>query len=130
MLLEKQSFAGKNQTSKVSDNEMAKKEKLKISNIDFIGLDFSEKKRSRGPPPGLVPLSDPFADTDHIEVELILGDSSKFGADKQLETIKEEDDLGLYKPKVSTWGVFPRPNDFSKTVKPFSSTVKLFLYCP
>lgn len=113
----------------VSDNKM-EKEKLKISNIDFIGLDFSEKKRSRGPPPGLVPISDPFADNNNIEVELILGDSSKLGDDMRPETIKEEDGLDLYKPKVSTWGVFPRPNDISKTVRPFSSAFKLLLYCP
>lgn len=65
-----------------SDKEMEKKEKLKILNIDFIGLDFSEKKRSRGPPPALVPISDLFADKDRIEVELILGDRSNFGAEK------------------------------------------------
>ncbi|KAF8398299.1 hypothetical protein HHK36_017226 [Tetracentron sinense] len=93
-----------------------KKEEPKISGIDFIGLDFSDKKMSRRLPAGLVPFVDPFPEGDLPEVELIVGDNSKFGAPTPLELEPtEEDNSDFYKPKVSTWGVFPRPGNISKT---------------
>lgn len=94
-----------------------KKEQLTISSIDFVGLNFSDKKTGRGLPAGLVPVSDPFPEGDLPEVELIVGDASKFGdASSSNPKPTKDDNLDLYKPKVSTWGVFPRPNNISKTV--------------
>ncbi|KAJ0978863.1 hypothetical protein J5N97_014337 [Dioscorea zingiberensis] len=52
------------------------------------------------------------------DFEFIVGDASKFqGTTLQKLNIeeKEEDMSNLYKPKVSTWGVFPRPGNISKT---------------
>ncbi|KAM7476802.1 hypothetical protein LguiB_024045 [Lonicera macranthoides] len=94
-----------------------RKDDPKISSIDFIGLDFADKKQSRGLPPGLVPIADPYAGGDLPEVEIIVGDASKFGDRKALKpkTNIEEENSDIYKPKVSTWGVFPRPRDISKT---------------
>ncbi|CAJ1933582.1 unnamed protein product [Sphenostylis stenocarpa] len=105
--------SGKN----VMDNTVGKKGgELSVSRMDFVGLDFSDKKMTRGLPPGLVPISDPFFDDDLPEVELIVGDTSKFddATAPKLEQTKE-DEAELYKPKVSTWGVFPRPANISKT---------------
>ncbi|KAK3223816.1 hypothetical protein Dsin_010841 [Dipteronia sinensis] len=94
-----------------------KKEKLRISNIDFIGLNFADKKTGRGVPAGLVPLSDPFPEGDSPDVEIIVGDTSKFEEATVLkpEPTQQEDKSEFYKPKVSTWGVFPRPENISKT---------------
>ncbi|MED6111147.1 hypothetical protein PIB30_049792 [Stylosanthes scabra] len=100
----------------VVDNGGGKKGELSVSRIDFVGLDFADKKNTRGLPAGLVPISDSFSDSDFSEVELIVGDTSKFDAEtdsKPDQAIQEDSEL--YKPKVSTWGVFPRPNDISKT---------------
>lgn len=95
----------------------ASKEELTISSIDFVGLEFSDKRKSRGLPAGLVPMIDTFPEGDLPEVEILIGDSTKFGdaaaASKPMPT--KEDDADLYKPKVSTWGLFPRPNNISKT---------------
>lgn len=55
-----------------------KKKELRVSSIDFVGLEFSEKKRSRGLPPGLVPTVDPFAGGNLPDVEILIGDTSKF----------------------------------------------------
>lgn len=79
-----------------------------------MGLGFADKKSGRGLPAGLIPLSDPFPGGKLPEVEIIVGDTSKFG-DKSAPQVKDND-VDLYKPKVSTWGVFPRPNNISKTV--------------
>uniref|UniRef100_K7LSX3 Uncharacterized protein n=1 Tax=Glycine max TaxID=3847 RepID=K7LSX3_SOYBN len=50
-------------------------------------------------------------------VELIVGDTSKFddATTPEPEQTNKEDEAELYKPKVSTWGVFPRPGNISKT---------------
>ncbi|XP_020086320.1 uncharacterized protein LOC109708854 isoform X3 [Ananas comosus] len=110
------------QTSSISadgrvDKKVSKKEESKISKIDFLGLEFSEKKRYRGAPPGLAPIVDPFTDGDVREVEIIVGDSTKFEntAPSKVTDSEKDDNTGLYKPKVSTWGVFPRPGNISKT---------------
>ncbi|KAL2461155.1 hypothetical protein Adt_44575 [Abeliophyllum distichum] len=102
---------------KQSKNNASKKEELTISSIDFVGLEFSDKRKSRGLPAGLVPMTDNFPEGELPEVEILIGDSSNFGdaaaASKPMPT--KEDDADLYKPKVSTWGLFPRPNNISKT---------------
>ncbi|XP_042517543.1 uncharacterized protein LOC122091593 [Macadamia integrifolia] len=98
------------------DKRVSKKEEPVISSIDFMGLGFSDQKKSKGLPAGLVPLVDPFADGDLPEVELIVGDSSNFEAPTPSNPeLKKEDDFDLYKPRVSTWGVFPRPGNISET---------------
>ncbi|PIA53485.1 hypothetical protein AQUCO_00900228v1 [Aquilegia coerulea] len=86
----------------------------KVSSIDFVGLNFSDKKKSRGLPAGLVPMQNNFSDKVLSEVEMIIGDTSKFGTATPPDLNKQEES-DLYKPKVSTWGVFPRPNNISKT---------------
>ncbi|KAL2478378.1 uncharacterized protein Fot_47392 [Forsythia ovata] len=102
---------------KQSKKNASKKEELTISSIDFVGLEFSDKRKSRGLPAGLVPMTDTFPEGELPEVEILIGDSSNFGdaaaASKPMPT--KEDDADLYKPKVSTWGLFPRPNNISKT---------------
>ncbi|XP_027114070.1 uncharacterized protein [Coffea arabica] len=92
-----------------------KKEELKISSIDFVGLDFSEKKSTRALPAGLVPAVDAFPEEDLPEVEILIGDASKFGAGAAAPQPIQEEDVDVYKPQVSTWGVFPRPSNISKT---------------
>ncbi|XP_019159251.1 PREDICTED: uncharacterized protein LOC109155969 isoform X2 [Ipomoea nil] len=94
----------------------SKKEEFTVSSIDFMGLNFSDKKDGKRLPAGLVPLSDPFPEDDLPEVEIIVGDTSKFGdaASTKPKPVLEEE-MDVYKPKVSTWGVFPRPSNISKT---------------
>ncbi|WMV10614.1 hypothetical protein MTR67_003999 [Solanum verrucosum] len=108
---------GKSDIDALPKESVRKKEKLSISSIDFVGLGFSDNKKSRGLPAGLVPIVDLFPGGDLPDVEILVGDTSKF---VDTETSKsnriQEDDMDTYKPKVSTWGVFPRPNDISKTV--------------
>ncbi|KAK3018116.1 hypothetical protein RJ639_003487, partial [Escallonia herrerae] len=97
------------------EKNVSKKEGPTVSSIDFIGLNFSDKKQGRELPAGLVPVSDPFPEGDLPEVEIIVGDASKFkDAAASKPNTAREDDSDLYKPKVSTWGVFPRPADISK----------------
>ncbi|XP_049931647.1 uncharacterized protein LOC116246308 isoform X2 [Nymphaea colorata] len=87
-----------------------------ISRLDFLGLDFADKKSGRGLPAGLVPVDDPFPSGELPEVEIIVGDQSKFGIPTGSEPpAKEDENADLYKPKVSTWGVFPRPSNISET---------------
>lgn len=103
----------------LEEKSTSKKNNLKVSRIDFLGLDFVEKKTYRGMPPGLASTVEPLVDGDFPEVELIVGDPSKFETARPLETVNQEendDNKVLYKPKVSTWGVFPRPNNISKMV--------------
>ncbi|CAA7052083.1 unnamed protein product [Microthlaspi erraticum] len=89
-----------------------KKKELKVSSIDFVGLGFADKKSTRGLPPGLVPVVD-YGDLP--EVEFIVGDKTRFAeTEKKLEQEGNENS-DVYKPKVSTWGVFPRPSNISKT---------------
>ncbi|XVE69516.1 hypothetical protein DITRI_Ditri09bG0158300 [Diplodiscus trichospermus] len=107
---------GTSEQRKRVEKKVEKKEKLSISSIDFVGLDFADKKKSRGLPPGLVPVSDPFPEGDLPDVEIIVGDTSKFGEATTSEPKQNtEDNSDIYRPKVSTWGVFPRPGNISKT---------------
>lgn len=95
------------------------KEELKISSVDFLGLDFSEKKNYKGRRPGLAPVAEPLFNVDFPEVEIIVGDASKVQrtTPQKLNIGEEKEDTSnIYKPKVSTWGVFPRPGNISKTV--------------
>lgn len=114
-------LTGKNggKIGKVNSEEKTDKEQqLVVSSIDFVGLDFADKKRTRGLPPGLIPVSDPFPEGDVPEVEIILGDTTKFDdvtATEPAVAPPQEDNSDLYKPKVSSWGVFPRPNNISET---------------
>jgi hypothetical protein len=82
-----------------------------MSDIDFAGLGFADKKSS-GTPAG---LSQGFTvPTGALpEVEILTREGAQ-GKQPQTTTASEETDL--YKPRVSTWGVFPRPADISKTV--------------
>ncbi|KAG5028479.1 hypothetical protein JHK87_011993 [Glycine soja] len=74
-------------------------------------------KTTRELPPGLVPISEPYFDGELHEVELIIVDTSKFDDATTLESkqTNKEDESELYKPKVSTWGVFRRLGNISKT---------------
>lgn len=103
-----ENFGNAKRTKKKEDN-------LKVSSIDFVGLSFSDKKSSRELPAGLVPVVDPFLDGEFPEVEIIVGDTSKFKDATASTAVGENPDL--YKPKVSTWGVFPRPSNISKAVR-------------
>ncbi|VVB02645.1 unnamed protein product [Arabis nemorensis] len=109
----KQSFV--RSSSKVDEDNDGKKKGLKVSSIDFVGLGFADKKSTRGLPPGLVPVVDYFPGGDLPEVEFIVGDKTRF-AEKEKELEQEgNENSDVYKPKVSTWGVFPRPSNISKT---------------
>ncbi|KAJ4711520.1 Cytochrome C oxidase subunit [Melia azedarach] len=99
-----------------AEKKVDKKEELKISSIDFMGLNFADKKEGRGLPAGLVPVSDPFPEGENPEVEIIVGDTSNFGDSTASKPEPSQgDNSDFYKPKVSTWGVFPRPVNISKT---------------
>ncbi|KAM3265508.1 putative protein isoform X1 [Capsicum annuum] len=107
---------GKSDRNALPKESGRKKEKLTISSIDFVGLGFSDNKKSRGLPAGLVPIVDPFSGGALPDVEILVGDTSKFADTETSKSNRiQEDDMNTYKPKVSTWGVFPRPNDISKT---------------
>ncbi|XP_006654339.3 zinc finger CCCH domain-containing protein 18 isoform X1 [Oryza brachyantha] len=69
-----------------------KKEEYEYDETDFLGLDFFEKKSYKGPPPGLAPAADPFPDEDFPEVEIIIGDPSKFGKTRRSTEIQPADD--------------------------------------
>ncbi|ONI20700.1 hypothetical protein PRUPE_2G029800 [Prunus persica] len=92
-----------------------KKGKLSVSSIDFVGLGFADKKEGRGLPAGLVPIADYFPEGNSPDVEIIVGDARNFDAVARKPEQTQGDNSDLYKPKVSSWGVFPRPNDISKT---------------
>ncbi|VFQ84225.1 unnamed protein product [Cuscuta campestris] len=71
-------------------------------------------KEGKQVPSGLVPMPNPFPDGKFPEVEILVGDSSKFGNATEPKPV-QDDGMDVYKPKVSTWGVFPRPNNISKS---------------
>ncbi|GFP92440.1 hypothetical protein PHJA_001388200 [Phtheirospermum japonicum] len=109
-------FLGNNQSIK---NPVKNKGELSVSSIDFMGLGFSDKRIGRGLPAGLVPQSDPFPEGELPEVEILVGDMVTSRLDDVLTASNkipvDENDTDVYKPKVSTWGVFPRPSNISKT---------------
>ncbi|KAJ0262316.1 Cytochrome C oxidase subunit [Hirschfeldia incana] len=103
-------------SNKVDEENDGKKKELKVSSIDFVGLGFADKKNTRGLPPGLVPVEDYFPGGDLPEVEFIVGDKTRFDkTQKKLDQQEGDENSGVYKPKVSTWGVFPRPSNISET---------------
>jgi hypothetical protein len=53
-------FLGLERGNGVVEKKVNKKKELSVSNIDFIGLEFADKKSSRGLPPGLAPIEDLF----------------------------------------------------------------------
>nr|XP_043624978.1 uncharacterized protein LOC122596463 [Erigeron canadensis] len=109
-------YTGNEQMDEDVEEKTDKKAEPKISAINFVGLGFADKKEGRGLPAGLIPVSDPFPTGNLPDVEIIVGDTSRFGNENASESnTTTEDDSELYKPKVSTWGVFPRPNNISKT---------------
>lgn len=107
----------RNSKAEAVENKTNKKEALKVSSTDFLGFGFSDKKRYRGPPPGLMQSVEPFFQGDAPDVEFIVGDTSKFDVTtpSEISSDRVDDEVDLYKPKVSTWGVFPRPSNISKT---------------
>jgi hypothetical protein len=125
-----------------------------FDDTDFLGLDFFEKKHYQGLPPGLSGAVDPFSNEDFPEVEIVIGDPSKFGKSRrstenqpavedseseeassstsgeQNDNIKaegtppstvlrpeEDENSESYKPRVTSWGMFPRPQNISKAVR-------------
>ncbi|XP_057499815.1 uncharacterized protein LOC130784002 isoform X2 [Actinidia eriantha] len=96
---------GMNSRNLLFEKMAAKEEELKISSVDFMGVDFVNKKGGRGLQAGTVPVADPFPEGYVREVEILIGDASKFGnamVSKPKST--EEDSPDMYKPKVSSWG--------------------------
>ena len=83
--------------------------KTGISSSDFIGLDFSEKKfSSKGSKPAGLAVGLDAPPPDSLpEIEIITRDGNN---------AQQSDSDNLYKPKVSTWGVFERPANISQTV--------------
>ncbi|CAN6333271.1 unnamed protein product, partial [Urochloa humidicola] len=74
------------------DVTFGKKGEYEFDETDFLGLDFFEKKRYKGPPPGLAPSFDPLTDDDFPEVEIIIGDSSRFDKSRRSTEIQPVDD--------------------------------------
>ncbi|CAL5417290.1 unnamed protein product [Camellia sinensis] len=61
-------------------------------------------------------MADSFPERDLRDVEILVGDTSNLGnATVSKPSSTEEDKSDIYKPKISTWGVFPRPINISKT---------------
>eukprot|EP00252_Welwitschia_mirabilis_P005150 TRINITY_DN1558_c0_g1_i4.p1 TRINITY_DN1558_c0_g1~~TRINITY_DN1558_c0_g1_i4.p1 ORF type:complete len:409 (-),score=95.24 TRINITY_DN1558_c0_g1_i4:415-1641(-) len=83
-----------------------------ISQVDFVGYNFSEKKSRRQIPVGPNGTSDFSTSGPLPEVQHIVGDATKLGAKPPAENSVQSD---LYTPRVSTWGVYPRPENISKT---------------
>ncbi|XP_062083042.1 uncharacterized protein LOC133789280 isoform X2 [Humulus lupulus] len=106
---------GANSSTGTVEKKAGEKGKLSVSSLDFVGLNFADKKTGRGLPAGLAPMSDPFPEGDIPEVEFIVGDSSKFTDANSSNPKAQGDKSDVYKPKVSSWGVFPRPSNISKT---------------
>ncbi|XP_044487733.1 uncharacterized protein LOC123212670 isoform X2 [Mangifera indica] len=105
-----------NMPNEIVEKRVSKEGELRVSSIDFMGLNFADKKEGRALPAGLVPVSDPLPEGDIPEVEIIVGDASKFGETTVSKTeLIQQDNSDLYKPRVSTWGVFPRPGNISNT---------------
>ena len=69
-----------------------KKGEYEFDETDFLGLDFFEKKRYKGRPPGLAPAFEPLKDDDFPEVEIIIGDPSKFKKSQPSTEIQPVDD--------------------------------------
>lgn len=82
-----------------------------VSTLDFVGLGFADKKSTTSPPAG---LAESFAAPSGPlpEVEMLTRDANP---DAMVEG------ADVYRPRVTTWGMFPRPADISKAVSLLSS---------
>lgn len=80
-----------------------------------MGLDFFEKKRSRGLPPGLAPAFEPLRDDDFPEVEIIVGDPSKFEKSPRPTEIQPVDDTESEETSQSST---TKPNESDKVAPP------------
>ncbi|RLM98264.1 atherin [Panicum miliaceum] len=74
------------------DVTFGKKGEYEFDETDFLGLDFFEKKRYKGPPPGMAPAFEPSKDDDFPEVEIIIGDPSRFKKSQPSTEIQPVDD--------------------------------------
>ncbi|PKI64698.1 hypothetical protein CRG98_014914 [Punica granatum] len=84
----------------VKVEKASNKDQLVVSSVDFVGLDFGDKKRTRRLPPGLLPVAETFSDQDIKEVEIIVGDTSKFEDSTATKPASvKEDNSEVYKPK-------------------------------
>ncbi|KAJ1262666.1 hypothetical protein BS78_09G126700 [Paspalum vaginatum] len=96
-----------------------KKAEYEFDETDFLGLDFFETKRYKGPPPGLAPAFEPLSDDNFPEVEIIVGDPSKFGKSRQSTEIQPVSDRESGETSKST----SEPNEADKIGKAPPSTV-------
>ena len=87
---------------------------------DFLGLGFFEKKRSKGLPPGLAPAFEPLRDDDFPEVEIIVGDPSKFEKSPRPTEIQPVDDTESEETSQSST---TKPNESDK-VEPASTVLE------
>ncbi|KAG0517879.1 hypothetical protein BDA96_09G127000 [Sorghum bicolor] len=92
-----------------------KKGAYEFDETDFLGLDFFEKKRSRGLPPGLAPAFEPLRDDDFPEVEIIVGDPSKFEKSPRPTEIQPVDDTESEETSQSS---ITKPNESDKVAPP------------
>lgn len=91
-----------------------KKGGYEFDETDFLGLDFFEKKRSKGLPPGLAPAFETLRDDDFPEVEIIVGDPSKFEKSPRTTEIQPVDDGESEETSQST----TKPNESDKEAPP------------
>ncbi|XP_020397998.1 protein ENL isoform X3 [Zea mays] len=88
---------------------------------DFLGLDFFEKKRSKGLPPGLAPAFEPLRDDDFPEVDIIVGDPSKFDKSPRRTEIQPVDNGESGEASQST----TKPNEADKAgIAPPSTVIE------
>ncbi|KAK3223846.1 hypothetical protein Dsin_010871 [Dipteronia sinensis] len=102
----------------VQASTMASMEKTKEYNNNNKGTVETGTSSGRGVPAGLVPLSDPFPEGDSPDVEIIVGDTSKFEEATVLkpEPTQQEDKSEFYKPKFGG-GRTIRPGDVIETAE-------------
>jgi hypothetical protein len=101
-------------------NVSNKKRDYEYDETDFLGLDFFEKKSYKGAPPGLAPVFEPSSDEDFPEVEIIVGDPSKFGKSRPSTETQPVDDSESEKSVRATTS---EPNEDVKLEKAPPSTV-------
>ncbi|TVU19176.1 hypothetical protein EJB05_35313, partial [Eragrostis curvula] len=87
---------------------------------DFLGLDFFEKKRYSGAPPGLAPIFEPSSNEDIPEVEIIIGDPSRFEKSRRSTETQPVGDTESEKPSRPTTS---EPNEDDKVEQAPPSTV-------
>lgn len=90
-----------------------KKAEYEFDETDFLGLDFFDKKRYKGPPPGLTPVFEPSSDDNFPEVEIIIGDPSKFVKSSRSTEFQTVEDKESEETSQST----SEPNEVGKIGK-------------